>query len=156
MSSTAHRLIRALALTALAATTAACNGGETPTSPISFVGPTNLVVTDLRVGTGATLTAGQQATVHYALWLYDPRNNDSKGTLIQDSRQIAAGAQGFTTRIGTGAVIAGWDQGLPGMQVGGIRRLVIPPSLAYGAQGSGPIPPNAWIVFDIELLSVAN
>ncbi|MEX2271742.1 MAG: FKBP-type peptidyl-prolyl cis-trans isomerase [Vicinamibacterales bacterium] len=140
---------------ALLALVAGCNT-EGPTTPITFVGPASLVITDLRTGAGETLAQGQQATVHYALWLYDPRNTDSKGTLLEDSRQLGSASQGFTIRIATDAVIEGWVQGLPGMKVGGLRRLVIPPSLAFGDTGSQGIPPNAWLVFDVDLLAVRN
>jgi FKBP-type peptidyl-prolyl cis-trans isomerase len=134
---------------------AGCNT-EGPTTPITFVGPAALVVTDVRLGQGTALSVGQRATVHYALWLYDPRATESKGTLLEDSRQIAAGVQGFTIRIATGSVIQGWVEGLPGMRIGGVRRLIIPPSLAYGATGNQAIPPNAWVVFDVELLAVTD
>jgi FKBP-type peptidyl-prolyl cis-trans isomerase FkpA len=134
---------------------AGCNT-EGPATPIVFVGPANLVISDVRVGTGATLAAGQRATVHYALWLYDPSGTDSKGTLIEDSRQTSAATTGLTISIATGTVIQGWVEGLPGMNVGGLRRLIIPPSLAYGTTGNGPIPPNSWIVFDVDLLAIPN
>jgi FKBP-type peptidyl-prolyl cis-trans isomerase FkpA len=113
-----------------------------------FVGPANLVVTDVRVG--------QRATVHYALWIYDPSGTESKGTLIEDSRLTSAANTGVTIPIVSGTVIQGWVEGLPGMNVGGLRRLIIPPSLAYGSNGNGSIPPNAWIVFDVDLLAIQN
>lgn len=142
----------ALCLT-LALFAAGC-GSEGPTSPIVFVGPANLVVTDVRVGDGATLTLGQQATVHYGLWLYDPTGTDLKGRFIEGTRE--SGGQPFTTRLAAGTIIQGWIDGVPGMRVGGLRRLLIPPSLAYGDLGNGPIPPNAWIIFDVELIAVAD
>jgi FKBP-type peptidyl-prolyl cis-trans isomerase len=131
---------------------AGCNS-EAPTSPITFVGPANLVVTDLRVGNGATLALGQTARVHYGLWLFDPHGADSKGTMIQDSR-VGGGPTGVPIRIAADAVILGWVEGMPGMNVGGLRRLVIPPSLAFGPNGNASIPPNAWLIFDIELLGI--
>lgn len=131
---------------------AGCNG-EGPTSPITFVGPPNLVVTDLRVGEGATLALGQTARVHYTLWLFDPRGGDSKGTLIEDSR-LGGGLTGVPIPITAGTVIQGWVDGMPGMKVGGLRRLVIPPSLAFGTTGSQQIPPNSWLIFDIELIGI--
>jgi FKBP-type peptidyl-prolyl cis-trans isomerase len=90
---------------------------------------------DVRVGTGATLVAGTHVTAKYSGAL-------ANGTVFD------AGTYPFI--LGTGAVIQGWDEGLLGMKVGGSRQLVIPPSLGYGAQGSGPIPPNAVLVFTVE------
>jgi FKBP-type peptidyl-prolyl cis-trans isomerase FkpA len=104
--------------------------------------------TDLVVGTGAVATAGSQVTVAYTGWLHDSSRPEAKGTQF-DSRPS------FQFRLGTGAVIRGWDQGVPGMRVGGQRRLVIPPDLAYGSQSPGaPIPANATLVFDITLNNV--
>lgn len=140
-------LIRLLSLIVLAAGAAACDRGpDSPTRPPVFVGPAELQITDLRVGTGATLVAGQTISANYALWLYDPTGADLKGTAI-------GAGQLPPTPLTTNNLISGWVQGLPGMKVGGIRRLIIPPSLAYGSTGQGEIPPNAWLVFDIELLS---
>jgi FKBP-type peptidyl-prolyl cis-trans isomerase FkpA len=109
-----------------------------------------LLSTDLNVGTGATAIIGRAVTVHYTGWLFDADRAESKGGQFDSS----VGGTPFTFTLGVGQVIAGWDQGVPGMRVGGKRRLVIPPALGYGATGSGPIPPNRGLVFDIELLSV--
>jgi FKBP-type peptidyl-prolyl cis-trans isomerase FkpA len=106
--------------------------------------------TDLRLGTGTAATTGSVVTVHYTGWLYDDGAPDKKGLQFDTS----AGGTPFSITIGFGQVIGGWDQGVPGMRVGGLRRLVIPPSLAYGVSRTGPIPPNATLVFDIELLEV--
>lgn len=107
--------------------------------------------TDLRGGTGATATTGRVVTVNYTGWLYDPNQAESKGRQFDSS----AGRAPFSFTLGAGQVIRGWDQGVPGMRVGGLRRLVIPPELAYGSSGSGnTIPPNATLVFDVELLAV--
>lgn len=104
--------------------------------------------TDLVVGTGAVATAASQVTVAYTGWLHDSSRPEAKGAQF-DSRPS------FSFRLGTGAVIRGWDQGVPGMRVGGQRRLVIPPDLAYGNQSPGaPIPANATLVFDITLNNV--
>lgn len=104
--------------------------------------------TDLVVGTGTQVVAGNRATVAYTGWLYDANRADGKGTQFDS-------ASSFTFTLGTGSVISGWDQGVSGMRVGGQRRLVIPPELAYGSSSPGPgIPPNATLVFDITLLSV--
>ena len=85
----------------------------------------------------------------YTGWLHDPAAVDNKGTQFDTS-----GGQGFTFALGVGQVIPGWDQGLVGMRVGGERRLVIPPDLAYGESGVGSIPGNATLVFDVELLGI--
>jgi len=106
---------------------------------------------DLRVGTGTEATAGRTITVNYTGWLYAAGAADNKGTQFDSS----VGRAPFSFVLGRGQVIAGWDQGVAGMRVGGQRRLVIPPSLAYGSAGSPPvIPPNATLVFDVELLTV--
>jgi FKBP-type peptidyl-prolyl cis-trans isomerase FkpA len=93
-------------------------------------------------------------TVNYTGWIYDPARAENKGQQFDSS--VGAGRQPFNFPLGTGAVIRGFDQGVIGMKVGGLRRVTIPPDLAYGSAGSGGvIPPNATLVFDIELLEVA-
>ncbi|MCP3059179.1 FKBP-type peptidyl-prolyl cis-trans isomerase [Myxococcus sp. K38C18041901] len=105
----------------------------------------SLKVEDSKVGTGAEATAGKSVTVHYVGTLTDGKKFDS-------SRDRG---QGFTFRLGAGQVIQGWDQGVAGMKVGGVRKLTIPPELGYGARGAGGvIPPNATLVFEVELLDV--
>jgi FKBP-type peptidyl-prolyl cis-trans isomerase len=107
--------------------------------------------TDLREGTGAMATSGQTAKVHYTGWLYDANAADNKGKQFDSS----VGRGPFSFRLGGGQVIRGWDQGVQGMKVGGQRRLVLPPEFGYGARGAGTvIPPNATLVFDVELLDV--
>jgi FKBP-type peptidyl-prolyl cis-trans isomerase len=107
--------------------------------------------TDLREGTGAMANSGQTAKVHYTGWLYDANAADNKGQQFDSS----VGRGPFSFRVGGGQVIRGWDQGVQGMKVGGQRRLVLPPEFAYGARGAGNvIPPNATLVFDVELLDV--
>ena len=107
--------------------------------------------TDLTVGTGAEATAGKLLTVNYTGWLYDASQTDGKGQQFASS--VSSGPLTFT--LGAGMVIGGWDQGFAGMKVGGKRRLVIPPELAYGTAGRPPtIPGNAALVFDVELLGV--
>src|SRR4026208_910077 len=120
---------------------AACGG--------SSAGPSSLTQTDLTVGTGATAAAGNRVTVAYTGWLFDSGQPNSKG------RQFDS-APRFTFTIGANQVIKGWDQGVPGMRVGGQRRLIIPPAPAYGSAGAGNgvIPPNATLVFDITLISI--
>ncbi|MBI2189857.1 MAG: FKBP-type peptidyl-prolyl cis-trans isomerase [Acidobacteria bacterium] len=106
--------------------------------------------TDLRVGTGVEAVAGRTLTVHYTGWLYAPTQPDQKGQQFDSS----AGRAPFSFVLGAGRVIQGWERGVPGMRVGGLRRLVIPPELGYGAQGAPGIPPNSTLVFDVELLDV--
>ena len=102
---------------------------------------------DTVVGSGATAQAGQQVSVHYTGWLY---NNGVKGAKFDSSKDRN---DPFVFGLGRGMVIKGWDEGVQGMQVGGTRLLVIPPQLGYGARGAGGvIPPNASLVFEVELL----
>lgn len=86
--------------------------------------------------------------VSYTGWLYDPTRPDSKGTQFESNAS-------FSFQLGVGRVIPGWDQGVVGMKVGGMRRLIIPPNLAYGSQANGTIPGNSTLVFDIMLLNVS-
>lgn len=123
-------------------------GSDAPTSASTTPGYSQ---TDVRLGTGAEAVNGSLLTVQYTGWLYDATKVDGKGLQFETSRgQDPA----FSFTIGAGQVIAGWDQGLIGMKAFGLRRLVLPPSLAYGSGRNGPIPPNATLVFDIELLNV--
>ena len=131
-----------------AITAAACGGDDTPSSPSMPGAPFSQ--TDLRVGTGAEAAAGRTVTVNYTGWLYAPTQPEQKGQQFDTS----AGRSPFSFVLGAGRVIQGWDRGVPGMRVGGLRRLVIPPDLAYGSQGTPGIPPNATLVFDVELLAV--
>jgi len=121
---------------------AACGGSAESPTP----GSGALVTQDLVVGTGATAVAGDLVTVHYVGTL----TNGSKFDSSYDRNQP------FSFRLGAGAVIAGWDQGVAGMRVGGKRRLTIPPSLGYGNQAVASIPPNSTLVFEIDLLSIAG
>ena len=115
-------------------------------------GVDKLVVIDHKVGTGAEAKAGMDVTVHYTGWLYDASAKDKHGTKFDSSRDHGSP---FTFPLGAGRVIAGWDQGVVGMKVGGARTLLIPASLGYGERGAGgDIPPNASLVFDVELLGV--
>ena len=100
-----------------------------------------MYIRDLTVGTCATADPGQLVTMRYTGWLID-------GTQF-DSNQ----AEGFQFRVGAGRVIQGWDLGVPGMKVGGMRQLIIPPELGYGQEGTGPIPGNAILVFNVTMMS---
>ena len=110
-------------------------------------------VTELVAGQGAEATPGSKVTVHYTGWLYDQARPDAEGHRV---RQLAQGVASRSRSCSAqGQVIAGWDQGVAGMKVGGQRRLVIPAALAYGDSGAGGvIPPGATLVFDVELLDV--
>ena len=113
---------------------------------------TKLEATDTKIGTGATATAGKDVTVHYTGWLYDDSAADHHGKKFDSSRDRG---EPFGFKLGAGMVIRGWDDGVADMKVGGTRTLVIPPTLGYGARGAGGvIPPDAVLVFDVELLSV--
>jgi FKBP-type peptidyl-prolyl cis-trans isomerase FkpA len=124
-----------------------CGGKDnTPTTPTTSSAPYSQQ--DLVVGTGAVANAGNSVNVAYTLWLYDSARPEGKGTQIQSNPS-------FPFVLGTRSVIAGWDRGVPGMRVGGQRRLIVPPDLAYGnTSPGGGIPPNATLVFDITLNNV--
>ena len=109
-------------------------------------------MTDQKLGTGATATAGHTVEVHYTGWLFDPAAPDNKGRKFDSSRDRG---EPFSFELGAGHVIAGWDQGVEGMKVGGRRRLTIPPDLAYGSRGAGgAIGPNETLVFVVDLVDV--
>ena len=113
---------------------------------------TELIKTDVKAGTGAEAKAGQYVSVHYTGWLYDAAAPDHKGRKFDSSRDRG---MPFNFPLGAGRVIQGWDQGVQGMKVGGQRTLVIPANLGYGARGAGgAIPPNATLLFEVELLGV--
>jgi FKBP-type peptidyl-prolyl cis-trans isomerase FkpA len=135
-----------------------CGGSDptTPTTPSTPppTGPASLTLTDLTEGTGDGLLTNSIVIVHYTLWLYDPAGTDSKGTRIGSSRDSPGTP--LTFRLGTNAVIPGFEQAVQSMRVGGVRRAIVPPSLAYGSSGNQSIPGNAWIVFEIELIAATN
>jgi FKBP-type peptidyl-prolyl cis-trans isomerase FkpA len=132
----------------LATLLSACGGGsDTPPA-----GPTQLQISDNLMGTGATAVAGNTLTVNYTGWLYDATAAQNRGKQFDTS----TGRAPFSFKLGAGQVIAGWDQGMVGMKVGGKRTLIIPSALGYGSSsvGGGLIPPNSALVFDVELLAV--
>ena len=113
---------------------------------------TEQIKTAVKLGEGDVATAGKNVSVHYTGWLYDAAAPDHHGTKFDSSRDRN---EPFVFPLGGGRVIAGWDQGVAGMKVGGQRTLIIPANLGYGARGAGGvIPPNATLVFDVELLGV--
>ena len=143
---------------------AACSDKTKPAETTATVAPSSapaktesatmneLVKTDVKVGDGAEATPGKMVSVHYTGWLYDPNAADKHGTKFDSSRDRG---QPFEFPLGGGRVIQGWDQGVAGMKVGGQRTLIIPADLGYGARGAGGvIPPNATLIFDVELLGV--
>jgi FKBP-type peptidyl-prolyl cis-trans isomerase FkpA len=114
--------------------------------------PQELQKDDAKQGSGAEAVAGKQVVVHYSGWLYDPAAPAGKGRKFDSSRDRGTP---FEFALGRGQVIRGWDDGVAGMKIGGQRTLVIPPQLGYGARGAGGvIPPNATLIFDVELLDV--
>ena len=135
-------LKRSFSVLALLVGLVGCGGGDSPTGGDGGGG--TLVSEDLVVGTGATAVTGDTVTVNYV------------GTFLDGTKFDSSFDRGmpYTFPLGVGAVIAGWDMGVPGMKVGGKRRLTIPSSLAYGSQGRSVIPPNATLKFDIDLVSI--
>ena len=136
-------LLSLLTLFALAACTAA--------PPAQATGSVDkLTVIDQKVGTGIEAKAGMKVTVQYTGWLYDEQAKDKRGRKFDSSRDHG---EAFSFTLGAGHVIDGWHQGIAGMRVGGTRTLLIPAALGYGADGAGDdIPPNASLVFEVELL----
>jgi FKBP-type peptidyl-prolyl cis-trans isomerase FkpA len=139
------RRVLPLAAACLTLTLPACS--STPTSPSGAVAYSQ---SDLVEGTGTAAAVGNVVTVHYTGWLYNSAQPDQKGGKFDSSE----GLDPFSFTLGAGSVIEGWERGVPGMKVGGRRRLVIPPSLAYGSVRSGVIPPEATLLFEIELVEV--
>lgn len=145
----------ALFLGAFLASSTFAQQGATATTPGPSkldANPSQLQKIDIKQGDGAEAQTGKVVIVHYSGWLYDPTAPEGKGKKFDSSldRKVP-----FGFFLGEGKVIKGWDQGVVGMKTGGKRRLIIPPELGYGARGAGGvIPPNATLIFDIELLEV--
>lgn len=147
------KLSLALLLSAAFVTTACSEqAAPQPTPTMETGNMSELIKTDVKLGEGAEAIAGQDVSVHYTGWLYDAAAADHKGTKFDSSRDRG---MPFEFPLGGGQVIKGWDQGVQGMKVGGQRTLTIPSSMGYGARGAGGvIPPNATLIFDVELLRV--
>ena len=150
--------VHCLASLVLAAAFAATASAQAPTQPgskeISKMDATVGVLKklDVKQGTGAEAVSGKPVVVHYTGWLYDPSSPEGKGKKFDSSVDRK---EPFSFPLGGGRVIRGWDEGVAGMKVGGKRTLIIPADKAYGARGAGGvIPPNATLVFDVELLEV--
>ena len=140
-----NRFLRGATVVAAALLVTGCYG-----SPASPAANAPFSQSDLRVGAGISAEANKILVVHYTGWLYAADKPEQKGLVFDSS----VGADPLEFTLGTGAVIQGWDQGLVGMKGGGLRRLVIPPSLGYGSIRQGPIPPNTSLVFEVELIEV--
>jgi peptidylprolyl isomerase len=138
-------LTRRVAMAAIVALVAATPATAQPVTTL----PDGLQIIDVKVGTGPSPKPGQTAVVHYTGWLYVNGAKDKKFDSSVDRNEP------FEFKSGTHQVIAGWDEGVATMKVGGRRTLIIPPALGYGARGAGGvIPPNATLIFDIDLLAV--
>ena len=136
--------------TSPAAAPAALSAGSSSVAPAGPI--TELGIVDLDVGSGTEVRTGDVAYVHYTGWLYDPDAPNRRGRQFDSSHDNPIP---FGFFVGVGKVIKGWDQGLPGMRVGGKRTLTVPPRLGYGEQGMGDkVPPNATLIFEIELVDV--
>jgi FKBP-type peptidyl-prolyl cis-trans isomerase FkpA len=141
LSSCAFALALTLAL-------AGCDRAKTP--PPASAAAVALQKIDTVAGTGKEALAGTAVVVNYTGWLYQP------GAALQHGAQFdsSIGRSPFSFQLGAGQVIPGWDEGVQGMKVGGKRTLIVPASMGYGDSGAGPIPPNANLIFDVELLEV--
>ena len=132
----------ALATPALAA-------DEAPAAKTEADANDKLIVTDIKQGDGDVAENNKEVTVQFAVWEFDAKAPDNKGKLVFDAHR----RKPYSFILGHAEVIDGWDQGLPGMKVGGVRRLVVPRALGFGSHGAGP---DAKLVFDLELLKVAE
>jgi peptidylprolyl isomerase len=140
------------ALTAAGLLTTSTTRASAQTPGRTMTTASGLKIIDTKVGTGPSPRTGQTCVMHYTGWLYDESAKDHKGKKFDSSVDRN---EPFDFAIGQGNVIAGWDEGVATMKVGGKRTLIIPPQLGYGARGAGGvIPPNATLIFDVELLAV--
>ena len=139
-------------LAAAALGVSACGGDVDMEGPETTTTDSGLTLTTTQTGSGAEAAAGNAVSVHYTGWLYDPESDGGRGAKFDSS--VDRG-QPFGFPLGAGRVIAGWDEGVTGMLVGEKRELIIPPGLAYGSSGAGGvIPPDATLLFEVELLAV--
>ena len=153
------RFFSAVALAAFVTVVAGTAAAQTTPAPSSTQGiskldamPKELKKIDVKQGVGKEALSGKPVIVHYTGWLYDPSKPDSKGAKFDSSRDRQVP---FGFFLGAGKVIKGWDEGVVGMKEGGQRTLIIPPSYGYGERGAGGvIPPNATLIFDVELIEV--
>jgi FKBP-type peptidyl-prolyl cis-trans isomerase len=143
------RLAAGLILCAVLPFQAAGCSDSSPTAPSNYA---PFSQQDIRVGTGDEAVNGLLLKINYTGWFYDASVADHRG--VQFATSVESGAAEFV--LGTGGVIEGWEKGVPGMKVGGLRRLVIPPSLAYGMSRYSAIPPNVTLIFDVELVSAVT
>ncbi|HEX8476906.1 MAG TPA: FKBP-type peptidyl-prolyl cis-trans isomerase [Telluria sp.] len=145
-------MIRRTLFAALLLSTAVAHA-QTTANPAAVSSAPKVEITDVVVGTGAEATLGSTVYMHYTGWLFKPFATKQHGKKFDSS--LDAGRTPLDFQLGAGRVIKGWEQGIVGMKVGGKRTLIIPASLAYGAKGAGgDIPPNADLIFDVELMDV--
>ena len=132
----------------LAFTLSGCDRAKAPAPAAANAAPLQKI--DTLAGTGKEAVAGVTAVVNYTGWLYQPNAPLQHGAQFDSS----VGREPFSFPLGAGRVIPGWDEGVKGMKVGGKRTLIVPASMGYGESGAGPIPPNANLIFEVELLEV--
>lgn len=132
----------------LALTLTGCDRAKAPAPAVANAAPLQKI--DTLAGTGKEAVAGVTAVVNYTGWLYEPKAPLQHGAQFDSS----VGREPFSFPLGAGRVIPGWDEGVKGMKVGGKRTLIVPASMGYGESGAGPIPPNANLIFEVELLEV--
>jgi FKBP-type peptidyl-prolyl cis-trans isomerase FkpA len=140
-----------VAVLGMSAGLTACGGSSGSTPSVAVASPATLTKTDSVIGTGPEAVSGKKVTVNYTGWLY-VEAGDHKGAQFDTS--IGTGKTPFIFTLGTGSVVSGFEQGVTGMKQGGKRVVLIPSNLGYGASGNGPVPPNAGLVFEIELIAV--